>query len=386
VTALPLPRSPADRLPAVVVYRDDLLRPSERFVVDPLAHLRRFRPVLAGTRRFPGAPDVTVPTVALTDGPGLPERLRVAAFRGLGLDGRLLARLRRFEPRVVHAHFGLDAVQALPLARRLGVPLGTTFHGYDVVTRPELLAAQSYRGRRYVHQRHVLAATGAAFLAVSDFLRERLCAQGFPRERLRTHYVGIDTTYFTPSGHPRSGLLFVGRLVACKGVAHLLDAFTAVAAHHPDVVHTGIGEGPERAHLERVAASRRLPVRFLGSQPREVVRHHLDRTALLCSPSHEQPDGTGEALGLVNVEAQAMQVPVVGYATGGIPEAVAHAQTGLLVPPGDVRTLASAIRHVLTEPRLGERMGSAGRARVLAEFDLVRQTARLEDVYGGVTA
>lgn len=369
--------------PTVLVYRDDLLPLSERFVVEPLTHLRHFRPIVVGSRRLPGTV-LPVPSRAVTDGRLLPEKAIVAAYRWRG-SGRLVRDLRRTGPRLVHAHFGVDAVQAMPLARSLRVPLVTTFHGYDVLTRPERLAAGSYRGHAYVAQRGALAREGALFVAVSAFLRGRLLDQGFPPERTVVHYIGVDTQSLSWSGSPRSGVLFVGRLVPYKGARHVLEAFARSAARERTTL-TVVGDGPERGALQRFAADQRLPVRFLGAQPHETVRAELDRAAVFCSASHEQEDGACEALGLVNVEAQAMGLPVVGYADGGIPEAVEHRRTGLLVPPGDVSALAAALDTLLRDDRLRAELGGAARARVERRFDVRRQTAALERLYAGLAS
>src|SRR4051794_1147978 len=155
----------------LVIYRDDLGVPSERFVTEPYRHLRRYRPVLAGSR-IVGKLHEDMPVVCVTPGAPLPEKVRVAMYRALGPRRAAVATLASHSPTAVHAQFGLDAVQAMPLARKLGVPLVTTFHGYDVLSSADQLST-SHRGRAYLANGDRLAAEGAAFLAVSDFLRSR---------------------------------------------------------------------------------------------------------------------------------------------------------------------------------------------------------------------
>lgn len=372
----------------VAVYREDLLPVSECFVTEQTRHLERYHPFLVGTRRIPTAPAPDLPAVVLTDGPGLPQAARVAAYRlgGVGLRRRVAAR----RPSIVHAHFGPDAVQAMPLARRLAVPLVVTTHGYDVLTRPAALAT-SHRGRRYLAARPRLGREAALLLPVSDYLRGRMLEQGFPAEKVRTHYLGVDTQFFDPAtvaaARPGTGaLLFVGRLVPQKGVADLLHAVAECARTHPGVRLTVAGDGPQRADLERLAADLRVDARFVGSCSRETVRAHLAAADVLLSASHTHVDGWTEAFGLTTVEAQAMQVPVVAYAAGGLTEAVADGQTGLLVGEGDVRGLAVALTRLLDDPTTATAMGLRGRARTLRVFDLKRQTASLEGLYDEVLA
>jgi len=89
-------------------------------------------------------------------------------------------------------------------------------------------------------------------------------------------------------------------------------------------------------------------------------------------------------LGLVFLEAQATGLPVVSFATGGIPEAVAHGETGLLAPDRDSRSLAGNILQLLQNESLWQRMSHAGQTRVRKLFDLETQTGKLEGVYESV--
>ncbi len=359
----------------VLTYRDDLLRPSEGFVTDSVRHWTRYRPLLLGTRILPGyRPDLPTELVCRR-GWGAP-RARVAAYRMLGPDRRTVDHLRRLRPRLVHAHFGVDAVQALPLAERLGVPLVTTFHGWEVEGGPDLLRA-SHRGRHYLARRAELARRGALFLPVSEHLRTALLAQGFPADRTLTHYLGTDLTTFSPHPGPREGILLVGRLVPAKGVDLLLRAVSRLPGR-PSV--TIVGDGPQRSALEELAATLDVRARFLGAQPRPVVVQQMQRAAVLCCPSVK------ETFGLVSIEAQAMRLPVVAHRVGGLPEAVRHEQTGLLVEPGDPAALAAALARLLDSAELRDRWGANGRRHVLASFDVRRRAEVLEGLYDGLPA
>lgn len=377
----------------VAIYREDLLAPSEGFVVEPARHLRRYRPVLVGTRRVAGSRPHGLPDVVLTDGPGLPARLRVAAYRtrgGLGLHRRVAAH----RPALVHAHFALDAVQAMPLAGRLGVPLVVTTHGYDVLSPEEVLRA-SHRGRAYLAGRARLAREAALLLPVSDFLLERMRLQGFPDHVLRRHYLGVDTAFFDPCspdvsapGGAAAGdrILVIARLVEYKSVDHVLHAAAEVARSRPGTRVTVVGEGPLRGELERLAARLRVDARFVGVRTRAQVRDHLADADVLVSASHPRREGVTEAFGLNVVEAQAMRVPVVGYASGGVVEGVADGETGVLAEAGDVRGLAAALQRVLGDREAAAVMGRRGRARALERFDMATQAHRLEDLYDEVVA
>jgi glycosyltransferase involved in cell wall biosynthesis len=226
---------------------------------------------------------------------------------------------------------------------------------------------------------------GALFLAVSESLRRRAVAQGFPAERTHVHYNGVDLARFA-AAHEDDGetVLHVGRLVEKKGTAMLLRALALVPAGRLVI----IGDGPLRPALERLARElglgRRL--RFLGAQPPHAVAEWMRRAALLAAPSLTAQDGDAEGLPNVVVEAAASGLPVVGSDHEGIPEAVLDERSGFIVPEGDVETLARRLTDLLGDPALRRRMGAAGRALAEEKFDLKRQMRLLEDRYDALAS
>ncbi|MGQ0589537.1 MAG: glycosyltransferase, partial [Sphingosinicella sp.] len=281
---------------------------------------------------------------------------------------------------LVHAHFGPDGLLALPLARALGVPLVTTLHGYDVGRAPrDMLLSGRLSWQRYALLRRRLMREGALFIAVSDALRERALAQGFPAERTVTHRIGVDLARFRPGGAAEPGLvLHVGRLVEKKGTALLLEAFAKARAARRDASLVIIGDGPLLPALKRRAGE---GARFLGAQPPEAVAQWMRRAWLLAAPSLTARDGDSEGLPTVAVEAAASGLPVVGSDHSGMPEAVRDGATGFIVPEGEAEPLASAITNLLGDAELRAWMSAAARALAEKEFDLVRQTQLLEDLY-----
>src|SRR6202044_213624 len=121
--------------------------------------------------------------------------------------------------------------------------------------------------------------------------------------------------------------------------------------------------------------------RFLGTQPTAVVREWMARAAVFCVPSVVARSGDAEGFGMVFLEAQAMGLPVVSTLSGGIPEAVKHGETGLLVTERNPGALAEAILQLMQDEELWQRLSVAGRRHVVDHFNLARQTGRLEDVF-----
>lgn len=375
--------SPREAPRVVLIYRDELFARSETFIRAQAEALRGFTPHYVGSRICSGQP-LPAGGVHLVHGGGRFGRLRDLAFKATGYVGRREVRsLSGLNPALIHAHFGPDGVTAMPLARTLAVPLVVTFHGFDATISDEYAWRSFPRHRIYLARRKALMRSGALFLAVSSFIRDRLLRQGFPSERVVVHYTGVDVDRF--SGDPAAArepvILFVGRMVEGKGGSHLLRAMTLVHERRPEARVVLIGDGPERGAWEHVARRTGVPAEFLGERPHEDVRTWLQRAAVLCVPSVTTASGWQEGFGMVFAEALASGVPVVSHRVGGIPEAVGDGIGGLLVPERDRVGLAHALERLLSAPDLRVALGRAGQARVRTLFDLRRQTERLEAVY-----
>ena len=269
-----------DPRPVVAMVRAPVFNASETFVRRQILGLERYRPLVIGLEDKGNFPKELAPAILPA---GVIEAL---GARLLGRWGSIETRVRDAAPRLIHAQFGTDGVLALPLARRLGLPLVTTLRGYEVTrSRANLLASLRPSWMRYALQEERLARNGALFLAVSDALRAKAIARGFPPERTLTQYNGIDLARFRPQGRPREMVvLHVARLVEKKGTALLLRAF-AQAGEPAELVI--LGDGPLRPALERQTAALGIAgrVRFLGHQNADVVRDWLQRAALLAAPS-----------------------------------------------------------------------------------------------------
>ncbi|HTW44197.1 MAG TPA: glycosyltransferase [Acidobacteriaceae bacterium] len=370
----------------LLLFRSELLPLSETFIASQAGALTRYRPWFAGLKRV--AAGITLDerrVIAATSGNALRGKIARRAYLRTGYAPRFLQRLEALQPELLHAHFATDAAVAMPIQRRLGVPLIVTLHGYDVNSEDAALRRLGV-GRAYLRYRETLWERAQLFVCVSEFIRQTALERGFPAEKLCVHRIGIDVDFFRPPVvSPRESLvLFVGRLVEVKGCAHLLRAMQQVEAQVPEAKLVVVGDGPLRPQLEAQARTTLQRCTFVGAQNADAVRCWMQRAAVVAIPSDAR-----EGFCLVACEAQAMQVPVIGFAGPGLSESVADGETGLLVPQGNIEALADAIATLLGNQSLAARMGAAGRSRVEQHFSLKRQTALLEDKYDevlGVTA
>jgi glycosyltransferase involved in cell wall biosynthesis len=357
------------------------------FIRAQASALRTFVPFYVSPQRcFPSLELPAGRSVVICENPGAPRvwnLFKQIPLKLFGYAPLFFRRVKQFRPALVHAHFGVTALTALPLARRLCVPMIATFHGYDATVTDLFLKASHYRARVYLRQRKTLQRETAQFVAVSEFIRQQLLLQGFPEDKVLVHYIGVDMNFFRQAEEQgrEPVVLFVARLTEKKACAHLVRAMDEVQRVVPDIELVVIGDGPLRKDLEQQAKNSLRKYCFLGFQPPEVVRDWMSRARIFCVPSIRAASGDAEGFGMVFAEAQAMGLPVASYASGGIPEAVKHGETGLLAAEGDWQGLANNILAVLQNNDLWRRMNAAGPQWVRTQFDLAKQTSKLEAIY-----
>jgi colanic acid/amylovoran biosynthesis glycosyltransferase len=366
----------------VVVFRTLLLPPSETFIAAQAIAMRRFSPFFVGWRKMAGI-DLPENTSWTVDEGGLRGRLRELRFRYAGPTRTQVLRLKARTTRLVYAHFAPDGYAAMQLAEELGVPLVTALHGYDVTISDEAMS-RTRLGRAYLQGRAALQRTGALFLSCSEYVRARGLEMGYPADRTMVHSIGVDVEAFKPPGilRPRDkSVLFVGRLVEKKGCGTLIEAKVSVQRRCPSAELVIIGDGHLRADYEARAIALGVRCCFLGVQPTAVVRDRMSRASIFCVPSVVAASGDAEGFGMVFIEAQAMGLPVVSTLSGGIPEAVKHGETGLLVAEHDSAALAEAILRLMQDEELWQQYSRAGRRNVVSHFNLAQQTGRLENLF-----
>ncbi|MGC2636074.1 MAG: glycosyltransferase, partial [Acidobacteriaceae bacterium] len=303
--------------PNVLVFRADLLPPSETFIATQAHALRRYAPTFAGLRRlhagFEVDPEQCV-TLTRTNTPA--DKLRRRFFVRTGIAPHFLRSVALCRPALLHAHFAVDAAIALPLQKHLGIPLVVTLHGYDVASADTSLR-RTAAGRAFLRHRDQVFSRTSFFVCVSEHIRAQAIARGFPAARLLTLPIGIDLHLFAPDPlRSRSRdpiVLFVGRLVEKKGCAHLLRAMALIEQRHPTAKLLIVGDGPLLEPLRLQARSSMLGCTFLGPQPPAVVRDLMHRASVLAAPSIVAADGDTEGLPIVVCEAQAIGLPIVAF-------------------------------------------------------------------------
>jgi glycosyltransferase involved in cell wall biosynthesis len=287
------------------------------------------------------------------------------------LDPLLLARLARtLRADVVHTHLVHADVYGGAAAALRRARLVSTKHNDD-----------PFRTGPFRYVERGLTRLADHVLTITESLRRFNVEQvGLPAAKVTTVHYGLDEPPAAwgenppdpvPEGAPV--LLSVSRLTAQKGIDVALRALPRVREQVPGAWLVVLGEGPDRAALEALAAELGVAdaVHFPGRVPD--VAAWLRRADVLVHPAR------WEGFGLALLEAMLSSLPVVASRVSSIPEIVAEGETGLLVPPDDPEALAGALVAVLRDPG---GLGAAGLARARAEFSVSRMAERTLAVYG----
>ncbi len=373
-------------MPVALIYRNDLLRLSETFIHAQGNALRSFTPQFIGLSPVTNGLPVDSP-ILLTKKESSAARISKALYQISGFGPSFHSRARQSGAELIHAHFFPDGIAAMALSESLEIPLIVTLHGYDV-TRRQDLSKGTLADRLQIKCGRKLWDTASLFICVSEFIRQQAIESGFPPNKLRVHYTGSDLQYFCPSTLIRKPelVLFVGRLVEKKGCRYLIKAMAEVQRKHPRAELVIIGDGPERPGLETLSRELEVNARFLGPQPRNVIRDWLMMARIFCGPSITASDGDSEGLGMVFSEAQATGLPVVSFSHGGIPEVVRHGETGLLAPERDDKLLAEFLLQLIEDDSFWSDCSERGVEWTAQRFDLRIQTRELEGIYREVVS
>ena len=305
-------------------------------------------------------------------------------------DLRAIRRLRRliqaWRPDVVHAH-GLRAGALTAIAVAFVRPSAYDPRPALVVTVHNAPPAGGVTGAIYRVLELIVARRADSVLCVSPDLAARMRAAGarrVGRALVPSDHVSAETR---TAGMPVDGadpgqpvVLAVGRLATQKGFSTLLEAAALWADLRPAPLLVIVGEGPLEAELKSQAARLGLDARFPG--------HRDDVPALLAAAAVFVLPSVWEGQPLILQEALRAAVPVVATRVGGTPDLTGE-DAALLVPPGDARRLADAVRTVLTDPAVAARLRRAAADRgqalpgpddavtaALAEYEFLTRTRR----------
>ena len=285
---------------------------------------------------------------------------------------RWLRHLGEEKPDILWLHFFPPAGRFLGRVRR-ACPEATVYftdhvsRGYDA-RRP--LRRALCRGRAALCSHQV-----DRYIAVSRFVARRLEVNDFvPAAKIRTIYNGVDLARFHPSQHSGRHVTAICNMIPQKGVPVLLEALVLLKRQGVELACQLVGVGPYLDNYRAFVRDNALDaVAFLGR--RDDV-HEIVRQAQLTVV----PSVWDEAFGLAAAESMAAGVPVIASNIGALPEIVEDNVTGLLVPPGDAKSLAAALLALTSDPQRRRTMGLRAREKAEQQFDSEKQNQKIADM------
>ncbi len=305
----------------------------------------------------------------------------------LALATKTVEVARHHDLDLVHTHYAVPNAVSGVLARQIlaprPLPVVTTLHGTDITlvgNDPNYLETTRFG----ILESDAVTAVSAA---LRDQTREKLCVGEDKAIEVVPNF--IDPARFPEArkgpGATRWGrrnerlVVHISNFRPVKRVPDVVDAFRLILQRVPARLLL-VGDGPDRVRAELMCREYGIcdAITFLGSLP--LIEEVLVGADLFLLPSES------ESFGLAALEAMACHVPVIATAVGGLPELVVDGETGYLVPVGDVEALAEAAVRVLSDERLGRRLGRNGRKRAVETFDQDRVVGRYREIYERVVA
>jgi len=355
------------------------------FVAEPLSWLARLgvantvRAVQPFYRGRAAVDDKAVPArrVSFFSFPGGWGLSSAGAF----LFASLLPEIRRLHEQhpvhVIHAHSALPCGHAASLlSRELKIPFVVTVHGLDAFSSRQVTG---YAGKWCVRVSQSVYRTACSVICVSERVRSQVIEGAGARVNTTVLYNGVDPEMFAPpESEPEAPVvLSVGNLIPVKGHELLLRACGAIRDRFPQLSLEIIGDGPEQAHLQRLAGEQGLTgrVHFRGRQSRREVAEAMRRATIFALPSRY------EGLGCVYLEAMSAGRPVVACLGQGIDEVIEPDMNGCLIDADDLQGLIDTLARLLQQAELRRRMGDTARRTILHGYTLAEQAARLFQVY-----
>ena len=314
--------------------------------------------------------------IACTDALGMSARPRTA----LGIMYRFFAAstmagiLIRNRCRHIHAHFAHVPTDIAMYASSLaGIPYSFTAHANDLFERGWLLKEKARRS--------------AFTVVISRFNKEFLVNSGAHENKIHVIHCGVDSRTF-PAGRSRrrSKTLKIGtlgRMVEKKGFDTLIDAVGILSDSGRSLSITIAGDGPLLQALNEQARMIGLDgsIIFPGPISHDSVSSWLKSLDIFILPCRKDTNGDMDGIPVVLMEAMLSGIPVVSTRISGIPELIEDGVSGCLADPDDPSELAGAIERIADDPDFSKTIRKNARNKVLSDFDLVKNTKKLAELY-----
>lgn len=302
------------------------------------------------------------------------------AYYAPDIEAQVIEFIKKHGVTHILCEFGSVGTGVVKLNQRLlHLPLFVHFFGQDSseeIRKQAMLTYYAWMGSQV-----------SGVITVAKSMTTRLQSIGVPVDKLHTNSCGvvIPTNFNKGVARQPCRFLSVTRLVAKKGVFYLIKAFSKARLKVADITLDIIGDGPLRPEIEKFIIENNLSdsVYLHGAKPHAFVDEQLNNFSAYAQHSITDPNtGNVEGLPVIILEAAAHGLPVLSTFHEGIPEAVEHGITGLLVNEGDIDGMAEHMVQLACNPLLRQEMGLRGRNKIAAEFAMEISLGSLRKILG----
>lgn len=299
------------------------------------------------------------------------------------------------KPNLVHAHFGTSGYSFLKIKKLFGVPLITTFYGFDLSLLPNQHPGWKRKYRKLFRE-------GELFLVEGNHMKKCLIELGCPGKKIIVQHLGIDLEVikFVPRILEKDEdirILISASFREKKGIPYALEAFGKVKQSHSelrlkltiigDSGGSPIGEVEKKKILDIIKAYNiKDCVNMLGYQPYPIFLKELYRHHIFLHPSIHASNGDTEGGAPVSIiEASASGMPILSTTHCDIPEVVKNRESGYLVRERDVNALTEKLDFLILNSRKWKEMGKYGREHIKKNYDIKKQVQKLEEIYDKIS-
>lgn len=288
---------------------------------------------------------------------------------------------------LIHAHYGPAGLIILDLAKRLKIPLVTTFHGND--------ASVMIRKKAYLQALNELF-DYSYIITVSEFIKTRLIKLGANPKRVICHYIGTDLSKFTFSkripikvkAENKEEIVFlqVSNFVEKKGQTMTISAFSRFCKYYPNAKLLFAGTGSTEQECKNLVRNLNLDdkISFLGSVSPDRVSELMRTSDVFLHHSVTGKNGSEEGIPTVLMEAMASGIPVVSTKHSGIPELITDKISGFLVKERDIDDYLDVLRNLLKIDTTD--IIENAKEQVYEKFDISKQNKILLKIYEDIVS
>lgn len=285
---------------------------------------------------------------------------------------RILHSLQQHKIQVVLVEYGNHAHHVLPFLKESNIPMVVHFHGYDASNYNVIERCQDYTD---VFQ------YASKVVVVSKIMKEMIIDIGCPEHKIVYNVYGPQPEFekVTPTFRKKQ-FIAIGRFVDKKAPYYTILAFKQVVTKHPDATLLLAGNGVLYQACKNLIKLYNLEnnITLLGIITPETYRKYLSESLAFVQHSIRDDNGDMEGTPLAILEASAAGLPVISTYHAGIPDVIAHENTGLLCQEHDVEAMAKNMIRLLDDVDYAKQLGAAGKKNIQNNFSLKRHIETLQ--------